>query len=527
MHSRLRAAMVIVLFAVSFPGSKAASGQEAVSTDADRLADLERQIRVLTDRVEAQRRDYEARLAGLEARLAGSSPIPSPVPDGGTPPPKSGRADLEAEFAKALAATAAPAAPVAPIVAAGPLKLLDISFDSLVAAGFSSATEDELSNLQAGGHDPQARGFSVQNLELTLGGVVDSYFRGDASIVSFIDREGETGYEVEEAYVTTRALPYGLQLKGGQYFTSFGRLNSRHPHAWSFVDQPLVNTRFLGGDGLRGAGAQLSWLSPLPFYAEALVSVQNARGETAASFLGVEGEELGGHPISARPVRAFHDLVTTPRVVTSYDLSDETTMVLGASGAFGPNGTGGRSATAIYGLDAYVKWKPLTNDHGWPFASLQTEWMWRNYEAGRFTTPDETAPGEDIPAFDSTGAPIVDAGGNRLTARGPDTVIPGIPVRSSTLRDWGAYAQIEWGFTRNWVAGFRCDFVDGGVGNAGDPFRERRIRYSPNLTWYPSEFSKVRLQVNVDDTERLIDSRAYGIFLQFEYLLGAHGAHKF
>lgn len=58
-----------------------------------------------------------------------------------------------------------------------------------------------------------------------------------------------------------------------------------------------------------------------------------------------------------------------------------------------------------------------------------------------------------------------------------------------------------------------------------DPDRATRWRISPNLTWYPSEFSKVRLQYNYDDRDRI--GADHSVWLQFEFLLGAHAAHKF
>ena len=60
--------------------------------------------------------------------------------------------------------------------------------------------------------------------------------------------------------------------------------------------------------------------------------------------------------------------------------------------------------------------------------------------------------------------------------------------------------------------------------------RQSRSRVSGNLTWYPTEFSKIRLQYNHDFLEANDFSRsgkADSIFLQFEFILGAHGAHKF
>jgi hypothetical protein len=63
-----------------------------------------------------------------------------------------------------------------------------------------------------------------------------------------------------------------------------------------------------------------------------------------------------------------------------------------------------------------------------------------------------------------------------------------------------------------------------------DDTRQSRSRISANITWYPTEFSKIRLQYNHDflqENEFLASRDADSIFLQFEFILGAHGAHKF
>ncbi|HSV63185.1 MAG TPA: hypothetical protein VLH83_07540, partial [Chthoniobacterales bacterium] len=63
-----------------------------------------------------------------------------------------------------------------------------------------------------------------------------------------------------------------------------------------------------------------------------------------------------------------------------------------------------------------------------------------------------------------------------------------------------------------------------------DETRQSRSRISADLTWYPTEFSKIRLQYNHDFLEEndfLASREADSVFLQFEFILGAHGAHKF
>jgi hypothetical protein len=53
-----------------------------------------------------------------------------------------------------------------------------------------------------------------------------------------------------------------------------------------------------------------------------------------------------------------------------------------------------------------------------------------------------------------------------------------------------------------------------------------RFRFTPAVTFYPSEFSKVRLQYNYDKPSDF-DSAQHVAILQLEFVVGAHGAHKF
>lgn len=385
----------------------------------------------------------------------------------------------------ALAQESPPPAPAPIPVATGASgkNYLNISLDALLSAGASS--EPDVPGLETGGHDPAQRGFTLQNLEFVFDGAVDPYFRGQANVVVQITPDGETNVELEEAYATTTSLPHNLQVKVGQYFTEFGRINPTHPHSWDFVDQPLVSGRMFGGDGLRSVGARVSWLMPLPFFSEISLSVQNARGETATSFGGVAGDTVFGRTLDPAVVKTGSDLLYVPRYAASFDLTDTQTLVVGASAALGPNGTGAGADTTIRGVDAYWKWKSARAQKGFPFVKVQAEAMSRRYDAA--ATPE-------LPA--------------------------------ATFRDHGGYGQIVWGVKPMWTVGVRYDTVGGDVGD--DPldaaFLARR-RASLEATWYPTEYSKLRLQFAHDDRDGLRDARS--AWLQFEFLLGAHAAHKF
>ncbi len=386
---------------------------------------------------------------------------------------------LIAAFPGVVLAQAQPADSVA---RPAPGAYMNVSFVGLTDFGWS--TEADVASLQPGDHDPHVRGFSLPNAELALDGTVDPHFKGFANIVYKLDAEGETGVELEETYLLTSALPAGLQLKVGQFFTEFGRQNPQHPHAWAFADQPLILARTLGGEGLRSQGARLSWLVPTSWYTEAMLGVFNSAGGTAFSFRSEESSEIhGGVPLD-REVRRLDDLLIVPRLATSFDLTDTQTLLLGVSGAFGPNNSGTDARTAVYGADLYWKWKSLTAHQGFPFVTFQAEALARRYGAG-----------------------------TRVSATDAAMIL--VP---ETLRDAGAYAQLAWGIKPLLVAALRGEFVNG-----DSP--EDRYRVSPNLTWYPSEFSKVRAQYNYDHREGLgVD---HSVWLQLEFLLGAHAAHKF
>jgi hypothetical protein len=360
-----------------------------------------------------------------------------------------------------------------------------------VAGGWST-DEEPAERLQLGDHDPQQRGFSLRNAEFAVDGAVDPYFKGFGNIVLKLDEEMETEIELEETYLLSTSLPGNLQVKAGQFFTEFGRQNQLHPHAWSFVDQPLVLNRVLGGEGLRNVGARVSWLAPTPNYTELMIGMQNGAGGTAYSFRNDEAEFYGREP-TENGLDNAGDFLYVPRIVSSFDLTDDQTLTFGASAALGPNNAGEDTDTQIYGADIYWKWKPADAKGGFPFVSWQTEVMSRRFEVGE---------GESV--------------------NDPTVVLP-----AETLEDWGYYSQVLWGFKPRWIAGLRGEQVwaNDGSFEEDDVVRGDRTRISPNLTFLPSEFSKLRLQYNYDDLE--VGDDAHSVWLQVEFALGAHAAHKY
>jgi hypothetical protein len=514
------------------PNSPAPVVSNAAPATASDVDALRQQVQSLTETVKSLQQQVKDQQAALEkANLTGESglpqnPEPSPIVGAESSPAPAGSAAprFPTEDTSVVSSTTAPAASATaaaggfpttdtsvvtsapetisstgagasltqPITIGGGRNYMNISLDGLFALAYSSARD--LHNIEVGDHDPQQRGFNARNIELAFDGAVDPYFEGFANIVFKLDNDNETEVEVEEAFMQTTSLPFNLQLKGGQFFAAFGRLNPTHPHTWDFVDTPLVNGLFLGPDGLRGVGAQTSWTLPLPWYSQLIFASQNGRGSTGFSFRNPGDDGMFFDRITTdREARGLQDFVWIPRFENSFNLSDTQTVLAGVSGAFGSNETGANSRTQIYGADLLYKWKSSHAEGGFPFVKWQTEFMYRRFQAGR----------------------------------GADDSFP----VAETFHDWGLYSQVLWGFKKGLVAGIRGDIVDMQDSKFTDDLdRQPRWRLSANITWYPTEFSKIRLQYNQDFLEQnffLSAREVESVFLQWEFILGAHGAHKF
>lgn len=320
-------------------------------------------------------------------------------------------------------------------------------------------------NLQGGGHDPTRTGFNLQQLELSIQSNVDPFFGFRANLVF-----SQFGVEIEEVYATTLSLPNNLQLRAGQFLTRFGRLNPTHPHSWSFVDLPLVNAKFFGSEGNRGLGAEVSYLSPLPWFAELSLSATDAAGGCCArSFYG--NDDLG--------VTSPLDVLYTGTLKQFFPLQDALGILWGLSGQLGPNASGLGNRSHILGTDLYVRYKPV-NDPNRNIVSLEVEAMHR---------------ARQVP-FDR-------------------------------LVDYGGRAQLTWQWRQHYELGVRAEVVSGLAGDPLDPdWNGWRSRYSGAFTVYPSHFSRVRLQGSVD-LPSWREEPIFATFLALEVLVGAHGAHTY
>lgn len=365
------------------------------------------------------------------------------------------------------------------------------------AIGTSSERDGNLGSLQQGGHDPHKRGFTNRGVEFSLSGAVDTYWDAELHLMYAYDHiEGESRLEIEEAFITSRNLGNNLQLELGQMHTEFGRINPRHPHAWTFLDQPIIHNRVFGADALRAPGLRLSWLSPKERYSEFHFGLQNPTGETMVSFLAndeVYGEanpaglftgEDDPNGFVQRDVRGIDDMVKLLRWDQAWELDNNANLKLGLSWLSGPNATGADADTTIKGLDLVYKKNWLTDEGDRRALIFEGEYIERDFDLAGTTTQ---------------------------------------------LEDKGFFGQVSYQKTDKLKYGFRYEraWAKNGDGIAADPKRAERERYSPLVTWKLSEFSQIRLQYNKDHFGLAQDGNADSIWLGFDLAIGAHPAHKF
>ncbi len=200
------------------------------------------------------------------------------------------------------------------------------TYESYYLPGFTSYDPDEEAEIPFN----KNRGFNFNYAELALHSTVGPYFDADAIFHLHPDE-----FEIEEAYITSRALPYGLRAKLGKFRSAFGRINAIHQHAWHFTSQPLVYEALLGTEGINDAGAQLQWVLPTDdLYV--MAGIEALQGNNDVSFGDTETNNL-----------------YIGYLKSSVDLGDDTTALGGLSIAHGKNRFG--NTTDIYGLDFTVK----------------------------------------------------------------------------------------------------------------------------------------------------------------------------
>ncbi len=330
--------------------------------------------------------------------------------------------------------------------------------------------------------------FSVREVELAVQAVVDPFFRGDVFLgISDVEK-----ISIEQAFLTTTALPHGLQVQMGRFLMPVGKQNTTHRHDLHTVEYPWVIQKFLSDDGLKGTGLTLSKIfSPFGFYQEMIVSAIDRFGDAPEGLRAGEAvnKSLDGLGYSAR----FRNYV---------DISQDVNFELSASAITGKRvqpftpfvSAAGDSLNAVNarqslgGLDLTFRWKPLQQ-------GLYKSFLFQ--------------------------AEVMHQWNERVASLPPK--YPGIPARPylGPNRDFtGSYVFARWQLSQRLYLGGRYDSLedptaDGATFSAGSGF----------LEWFPSEFSKLTAQY-----ERATppgQPAMNRILLQAAFAVGPHKPHPF
>jgi hypothetical protein len=437
---------------------------------AERIAKLEAQVEQLQPNPGVgATADVNQQIAAESAAAAGAAPADIPPP-------------------RTAASTSNPTAfnPAISLILSGSYANLSQNPDDYAIQGFIPAGD---------GVGPGDRSFSLGESELTIAASVDPYFMGNftASVT------GDNEIEVEEAYFRTTALPFGFNVKGGQYLSSIGYLNDVHSHNWDFVDLPLVYQAFFNGQ-MRVQGAQVKWIAPLDVLVEFGVESGNGNYYPGTS---LTRNGLNGYDAYVHVGGDLGDAVAWRTGLSYVDLhADDRDFEE-------PNPDGGTSLSAFTGssktwiADAELKWTPIGNNPRNQYLKLQGEYMQRS-EDGHLSY-----------AYDETGLD------------GP---------YNSDQSGW--YVQAVYRFLPRWRLGARYDSLDSGHtkiglvqdGQLGADDFPLLLPGSPTRTtvmfdWSPTEFSRLRAQYAWDDASQGPTDDQF--FLQYIFAMGAHGAHKF
>lgn len=179
-------------------------------------------------------------------------------------------------------------------------------------------------------------------LEVQLSSVVDPY--AEAKFLFSFGKDslnGEFSAGLEVATLTSRSLPYSLQVTLGKFKPHFTKVNTLHPHALSFVEFPLMIGNFFGDEGLFMEGVSASVLVPNPwdFYQE--LTFEAGRSASTPAL----GNGAGNTLLYAANLNNF------------FELSDNSTVGFGVSVLTGVNSL--EMNTVMAGIDLTYKWKPV------------------------------------------------------------------------------------------------------------------------------------------------------------------------
>lgn len=364
----------------------------------------------------------------------------------------------------------------------------------------------------------RVEGFGLGHTELALSANIDDMFYG--KLTGIIEmHDGETELGLEEAFIQTTAMPYGLSVRAGRFLSDIGYLNNQHVHTDAFSERPATYRAFLGShyfdDGLR-----LSYVAPTDLYwtfgAEAFkgdsMQAADEHGERDYKSIGVYtaftkiGGDIGlngSWQAGLSYLRNENGRLTAEE--HEHEDEHEHEEALDEHG-HDHNHSAQYTGENVYVADFVYKWAPNGN-----------------YKYQHFTLSGEYFRVTDFKPLEEHD----EHGHDDHDEHGHDEHDSHDHVAGRDYQD-GWYVSGVYQFSPRWSTGVRYGQVDTQLMHE-DHFDPQKLKETEiSLAWHQSHFSTVRLQythqqgTNFDGIE---DDNV--ISLQYVMTLGAHGAHQF
>ncbi len=298
--------------------------------------------------------------------------------------------------------------------------------------------------------------------------------------------EGKTEVALEEAWLQTRTLPWGLQARAGRFASQLGYLNEQHTHADDFVERPLMHRAFFGGhwndDGLR-----LNWTAPTPMYlrlgAEVFRGKRLIEHAEQASSPGVSvlSARLGDDIGASHSWQAGFALAQNRRQqeAAEHGHEDEHGDVHGDEHDHGHGALYSGKRMQVW--DLTWKWAPEGNN--------SQRQLRVGYERAVVHKPNDFATAADRHVAD--------------------------------------HLAVVWRFSPTWEVGTRLERLRVAEPH-GDHFHAARLRQtSLMLAYKPGHMQTVRLQVAKQTGSESLAARGHSVQLQYILNWGAHAAHSY
>lgn len=375
-------------------------------------------------------------------------------------------------------------------------KLVSLAIGSIFA---SPVFADTLSNPQIGvvvdgyyqdgqrHNSEREESFGLGHTELNLSSNIDDKFHG--ALTAVLESHGdETELELEEAFIETLALPYGVNVRAGRFLSDFGYLNNQHMHTDSFVERPIAYRTFLGShyydDGVRA-----NIVLPTDLYVK----------------FGVEA--LSGNKMSSVEDGSKVGIYTTTMKLGN-DFSESSSWQFGLSYLRNENGKVKEFEDHDHGHEEEHDHSHAAAVTGANLYGADFVWKWApdgNYKYSNFTLSAEYM------LLDG----VVDSK-YKNDAESPDNL--------SAYYVSGVYR-----FNPSWSTGLRYGEAESYDGHAhGDHMHFTALNdkeMDAMIAWDSSHFGTIRAQYTRIDNQ---DSETDNVFtLQYVMTFGAHGAHAF